>query len=58
MTILIAQQTVDTTEGAQQTCTVYGAVHNYMMTKTVFAQAIGGSGQTTSYGVGTRFDAV
>jgi hypothetical protein len=58
MTILIAQQIADTTEGAQQTCTVYGAVHNYLMTKTTFAQAIGGTGQTTSYGVGTRFDAV
>jgi hypothetical protein len=58
MTILITQQQADTTEGAQQTCTVYGAVHNYMMTKTTIATAIGGSGQTVSYGTGTRFDAV
>ena len=57
MTILITQQVADTTEGAQQTCTVYGATHNYMMTKTTFAQSIAGSGQTTSYGTGTRFDA-
>jgi hypothetical protein len=56
MTILIAQQVVDSTEGSQQACTVYGASHNFLLTKTVFAQGFGGAGQTSSYAVGTRFD--
>lgn len=56
MTILVAQNVTDTTEGGQITCTVYGRTNNYMMTKTAFAQGIGGIGQTTFYGVGTRFD--
>jgi hypothetical protein len=56
MTVLIAQQEADSTEGTTQALTVYGASHNFIMTKTTFAQAFGGSGQTTSYAVGTRFD--
>jgi len=56
LTVLVAQQEADTTEGTTQAATVYGASHNYILTKTTFAEAFGGSGQTSSYGVGTRFD--
>jgi hypothetical protein len=56
MTALIVQQEADTTEGATQSCTVYGATHSYIMTVTAFAKGILGLGQATMAGVGVRFD--
>lgn len=56
MTILIAQNTTDSVEGGTITCTVYGRTNTYLLSKTTFCLAFGGSGQTVPYAVGIRFD--